>query len=134
MRLSGRVAYCQDCQNLARRQRRGLHVKVQPSIWALILITIAGQGAFAAANKDEYELRERCGKLARELFQKEFGNGISNTTDGQSITGFENHYSSRHNSCFEVLTTTFLNYKQKPQTTSTSVELWDMNDNKQIGE
>jgi len=44
-----------------------------------------------AGPKEDYELQERCGKWAEELFKREYG--VSNTKNGQAITGYRNHYS-----------------------------------------
>jgi len=78
-------------------------------------------------------LQERCGKRAEEFFKREYGNGISNTKDGQSITGFTNHYNKKLNKCFFLLTTSDLPYKDKNKSSSTFIALYDINEQKEYG-
>jgi hypothetical protein len=66
---------------------------------ASIGVAIAGLAWFssnvsARPNKELYELQERCGKLAAEVFAREYS-PVSNTKDGQRLFNYENHYSSR---------------------------------------
>ena len=90
---------------------------------------------YAASIKDEYELQERCGKRAEEVFKREFGNGISNTKDSQSMSGYENHFNKKLNKCFVLLRTTIFTHKTKKEgaTTSSDIVLYDINENKQYG-
>ena len=46
-------------------------------------------------NKALYELKERCGKVAREYFAKEHGQDVDKSRDGEMKLKFENHYSTR---------------------------------------
>src|SRR5450759_2885071 len=65
----------------------------------------------AGTAKEDYELQERCGKRADELFKREYGNtGITNTKDGQAIAGYKNHYNSKLNKCFVLLTYRAVSY------------------------
>jgi len=85
---------------------------VTATIFILGGVSLVGSG-HAASNKEDYELQERCGKRAAELFNLEFGNGISNTKEGQYITDYRNHYSKKLNKCFVLYTTTDVPYKNK---------------------
>jgi hypothetical protein len=68
----------------------------------------------AAANKDEFELQERCGKLAAEYFSAEYGNGVYNsdyvdpdthkTLYDETRSTFVNHYRFKENRCFIAIT------------------------------
>lgn len=87
----------------------------------------------AASPKEEYDLQERCGKRAEEYFKREYGNGISNTKDGQSMTVYTNHYNKKLNKCFILLTTTNVTYKDKKVSSSTFRSLYDINENKEYG-
>jgi hypothetical protein len=88
--------------------------------------------AHAQPDKVLYELQERCGKRAAEVFQKEWGGhhiAPINNDDGYLTADYENHYSPRLNKCF---------YLQKSNSVSKSMgiqslELYDLNDNRQIG-
>jgi hypothetical protein len=87
----------------------------------------------AASTKEEYELQERCGKRAEEFFNRGYGNGISNTKDGQSISGYTSHYNKKMNKCFFLLTTSDLPYKDKKKSASTFITLIDINEQKEYG-
>jgi hypothetical protein len=60
----------------------------------LFLLTFFGN-AYAAPNKEEYELQERCGKGAKEYFKDNF------SYTEQNITSFyRNHFNKKLNKCF----------------------------------
>ena len=101
----------------------------------LPLATIfATVGAFAEPNKEQYELSERCGKLATESFKDDYaGGGVSNTKYGQELLSYENHYSATLNKCFFLEIVTSYNYKQVPKNVSTMMTLFDLNDHKAYG-
>ena len=70
---------------------------------ASISVAIAGLLCFStyvSAQPNKEELQERCGKLAAEVFAKEWGTGTSNTDYGQTIADYRNHYNFRLNKCF----------------------------------
>src|SRR5438874_10526693 len=96
-----------------------------------IMITTACCQVFAATAKEEYELQERCGKRAEQVFTKEFGGGIVNTENGQATVGYTNHYNRKMNKCFYLLTYTSLDYKVKAKTWSTMVTLFDINEQRE---
>jgi hypothetical protein len=89
-----------------------------------------------AGPKEDYELQERCGKRAAELFEKFYGNGMSNDKDGARLSNYRCHYNKKLNKCFVLFTTT--NYPQDKKDIetfglSTDKGLWDINENKQYG-
>lgn len=100
----------------------------------LIAIVAAGSCLISAAHaqpdKVLYELQERCGKLAAEVFQREWGGQHMVTVkDGYITADYENHYSPRLNKCF---------YLQKSNSVSKtmgvqSLDLYDLNENRQLG-
>jgi hypothetical protein len=47
------------------------------AVWATV--------AQAQTPTEKYDLQERCGKFAAEVFVKEWGTGFSNTDNGQTI-------------------------------------------------
>ncbi len=89
----------------------------------------------AAPNKQEYELQERCGKVARETFEREWGKGGLVKQDGQTMmTGYENHYNTRLNKCFYLQSTTMYPKKGDRNRNSTLLMLlFDINENKEYG-
>jgi hypothetical protein len=83
-------------------------------------LILAGS-AQAQSPPDKYELSERCGKRAAEVFTK----GKQETGLTTAADDYENHYSSRLNKCF---------YLKAHQTAETkSLRLFDLNDHKEIG-
>ena len=100
------------------------------------LIALAALGEVKAEpNKVLYELQERCGKQTTEWFVSEWGrSGIVNTKDGQIIADFQNHYNSGMNTCIVLLNTTNINTNKPKTTTFSSSMLFDILDNKTIGE
>jgi hypothetical protein len=106
---------------------------------ALALLAACGWANHAAAapDKAQYELQERCGKRAAEIFRQEFGDedtSISNTETGESITTYNNHYSATLNKCFFLEIVTNISYKSTPEDTSTMMTLFDLNDHKEYGD
>lgn len=102
----------------------------------LLMSTAALPGiTFAAANKDEYELQERCGKHAADYFRRNFGNGVSKIKGGQQETDFSNHFSKKLNKCFIQITTNNVRYKNKnPEVvTSFDIRVLDLNENREYG-
>jgi len=94
--------------------------------------------ASAEPNKEQYELQERCGKRAEQVFKSDNpgqsgGSMITNTEGGQDVTSYQNHYSATMNKCFYLLITTGVNYKEHPQYTTTLMTLLDLNENKEYG-
>jgi hypothetical protein len=105
--------------------------------WYLTLVALSvatvPMTVFADSARDQYEMREKCGKLAREWFKKEWGDGISNTASALVVTNFQNHYSGRYNTCFMELESTSTAKGGKSAGSFHSITLWDMNDNKDYG-
>jgi hypothetical protein len=50
----------------------------------------------AQPNKQLYELQERCGKRAAEVFAREYNPAVAKTEHGQMMFNYENHYSLSH--------------------------------------
>jgi hypothetical protein len=84
-------------------------------------LILAGS-AQAQSHIDKYELSERCGKRAEEVFTKgkEETTGLILPADN-----YENHYHSRLNKCF------YLEIHETGETKS--LRLFDLNDHKEIG-
>jgi hypothetical protein len=82
-------------------RRQFLHlVTGAAALWATVA---QAQTAIESDN-----LQERCGKLAAEVFAKEWGTGVSNSEDGQTIADYRNHYNFRLKKCFYLeLSATF---------------------------
>jgi hypothetical protein len=97
-----------------------------------ISIAITGLACFstyvsAQPSKQLYELQERCGRHAAEVFQREYGPG-ADRQDEQTLFTYENHYSARLNKCFFLE----IAISNKP-TSSKIMRLLDLNRNKVYG-
>ena len=90
--------------------------------------------AHAATTKEDYELLERCGKRAEELFKREWGSGISKTGETTTMGSYTNHYNKKLNKCFYLETSTALTPKGKNKGTSEQMGLYDINENKEYGQ
>jgi hypothetical protein len=80
-----------------------------------------------SAQPNKYELQERCGRQAAEVFQREYGLG-ADRQDEQTLFNYENHYSARLNKCFFLE----IAVSHKP-TGSKIMRLFDLNDSKEYG-
>jgi hypothetical protein len=107
----------------------------------VILCLDAGGGVShseAAVDKAEYELQERCGRRAAEMFEKQYGTGFVVTDiGGYRRTTYSSNYNATFNKCYMSLHTT-THGKEKPGSTPptydvTTLALQDVNANKQIG-
>jgi hypothetical protein len=86
------------------------------------------KGASAQTTKVIYELQERCGRRAAEVFAKDFPQDPGNN---QVLAKYENHYNAQLNKClmFESSTTFFRDTQGKTQTLN-MLTLVDVNENK----
>ena len=86
-------------------RRNFLHLCVRAAaLLAFAILISAGSvvvwATVAQAQTEKYDLQERCGKFAAEVFAKEWGTGFSTSANGQTITDYRNHYNFRLNKCF----------------------------------
>jgi hypothetical protein len=85
----------------------------------------------AQPNRQLYELQERCGRQAAEVFQREYGLG-ADRQDEQTLFHYENHYSARLNKCFFLeIAMSYEREEGKPG--SKIMRLFDLNDSKEYG-
>ena len=77
--------------------------------------------------KDEYDLKERCGKRAAEVFKKDWGNGVSNDNNSSTLASFSNHFNKKLNKCFYLITSNVTSHARK--NTYHFITLVDINDN-----
>lgn len=84
--------------------------------------------------RSDYELREKCGRDAREWFQHFFGNGQSHTKDFSS-SNYTNHYNAKSNRCFALVTSfsTMRDDKTKQMKSADDRHLVDINENNDVG-
>ena len=78
-----------------------------------------------------YQLQERCGKHAAEVFEREYG-PVSNTQDGQTLFNYENHYSARLKKCF-FLEIAMSYEREEGKPASKIMRLFDINENREYG-
>lgn len=86
----------------------------------------------ADPDKVAYELAERCGRRADELFRRDYGNGQFTGTDGSSnFSNYRNHYNRKLNTCFFEVTVT--SAAKNTSGLTSSIDLIDLNENKGYG-
>jgi hypothetical protein len=92
------------------------------AIVALLSLVLLASGAQAQSLKENYELSERCGKRAEEVFAR-----AKAETTGLTIAAdnYENHYNSRLNKCFYL--------ESHERGAMRSLMLIDLNDHKEMG-
>jgi len=93
---------------------------------------VVTQPAWGQPDRVVYELRERCGKRAAEVFKQEYG-PATNVENGQMLSNYENHYSSKLNKCFFLEVSDSYIRNKGIFTHSRSMRLFDLNDNKEYG-
>jgi hypothetical protein len=99
-----------------------------------LLLLVSFQYANAANAKESYELQEKCGKRAEELFHSQYGKeNIINSKDGQAIVSYENHYNEKLNRCFSLISYSFFPNKTSTQKPSRQISLSSINENKELG-
>jgi hypothetical protein len=99
----------------------------------LILIFAVSGYAYAQSVKESYELKERCGKRAKETFNKDYGKGYLNTDDRTFMITYANHYNRKLKKCFVMLNKTGFPKKKDKFGIVTDKTLWDINEMKQYG-
>ena len=105
-------------------------------VWIGLALSQIGTcpGAHGATSMQAYELQERCGKQAENWFRSEWGHaGVTNTKKGQATANYRNHFNGAMSKCFVLLTYLDLPYKDKKQSPSTQITLFDVNENKEYG-
>ncbi len=112
------------------------NANVSVGSWAtalgILLLTFSGT-ASALTIIEEYELQERCGRRAEEIFRKDWGRGMSQTGGSIFEGNYNNHYNKKLNKCFYLIWSTAIVRKGKEQSTTRSAVLYDINGNKEYG-
>ena len=98
----------------------------------MIISHLLSAYCYAGNIKEEYELQEKCGKRAAEIFKNEYGNGVDVAFGNTTLSKFTNHYNAKLNKCF-ILITTSITLNGKKTTKLYSEILYDINDNKDYG-
>jgi hypothetical protein len=98
-----------------------------------VLLLISASTASALSILEEYELQERCGRRAEEIFRKDWGKGMSQSGGSIFEGNYNNHYNKKLNKCFYLIWSTAIARKGKEQSTTRSAVLYDINGNKEYG-
>lgn len=95
----------------------------------------AVSNSYAASDKEDYELQERCGNSAKKFFKLEHGSGVFKTNYGQLEAEYTNHYNRKLNKCFVKTLLTDVVYKNnRPEyAKSFSITVLDINENMEYG-
>ncbi|MBR0752724.1 hypothetical protein JQ604_11060 [Bradyrhizobium jicamae] len=95
----------------------------------VVIATWAMANSAQAQNRKEiYELQERCGKRAEQIFEKDFPVG-----ERKGLEQFENHYNVRLNRCFMLEENTMTMKDAGASKSYKLLTLVDVNDNKVYG-
>ncbi|MBP7528736.1 MAG: hypothetical protein KA801_12460 [Syntrophorhabdaceae bacterium] len=106
--------------------------KVILSLLLFFLLVLFPNYDHAGSIKQEYELQERCGKRAAEVFKEHYGEGF----EKGSLSNYTCHYNRKLNRCFMLLTTIIYSKIEKGEMdlgVFTDKGLWDINENKAFG-
>lgn len=97
------------------------------------VLYLVSLNCYADPNKVAYELSRECSKDAEDSFKKDYGDGQETSKEERTIYGYTNHYNSRLNKCFILITssTFYKHTKDKPKSVTTVQELYDLNDKKE---
>jgi hypothetical protein len=93
-----------------------------------ILLLATTMAAQSQSRKEIYELQERCGKSAAEMFEKDFPKD-----ERKGLENFENNYNVRLNKCFILEENTMINRDQGKVYSSKLLTLIDVHANKVVG-
>lgn len=94
----------------------------------VIVVSIPVGSAQAQTRKEIYELQERCGKRAEQIFEKDFP-----VTERKGLEQYENHYNIRLNRCFILEESTLFTKDASKSYKTKTLNLIDVNDNKVYG-
>jgi len=97
---------------------------IQAALSATLLVGFS-QHANTQSRKEVYELQERCGKSASEMFDKDFPK-----EDRKGLESFENHYNVRLNKCFLLEENTMITRDQGKTFNTKLLTLIDVHGNK----
>ncbi|BBZ95894.1 hypothetical protein [Bradyrhizobium diazoefficiens] len=110
------------------RVAKGMFATMTKTVIALLAFALT-IGAVSAQNRKEiYELQERCGKRAEQIYEKDFPVG-----ERKGLESFENHYNIRLNRCFILEQNTMITKDAGKSYTIRMLTLVDVNDNKVYG-
>jgi hypothetical protein len=93
-------------------------------------ILLFGSAVHGQPNKELYDLQDRCGRRAAEVFARDYQEFSESGT--QFLYSYQNHYNPSLNKCFfQVLTRIYFKSDKKQYTRT--LELLDLNDNNRYG-
>jgi hypothetical protein len=99
-------------------------------------VIMFAEAVTAEPNAVLYQLQERCGKFAAEIFRKDYDNGKGD--DGERW-GYQAHHNARLNKCFFLVIETYTEENKRTQSddlpykTTQRYELWDLLENREYG-
>ena len=102
------------------------------SAMAMIFATLFSADCYAEPDKAQYELQERCGRRAGEVFKHDWPQPTVTDKNGVTVGNYVNHYNARLNKCFylEVVTVASSDKAVGP---SHIQRLFDINENRELG-
>jgi hypothetical protein len=113
--------------------RPGIAWRVLVAAFVPLSLGLIPHPVLSAPDAVQYELQERCGKRAAEVFEKDHPQAIENVEDGQTNSSYRNHYDPDLNKCFLLQTTVYIGKKNGTRVAWKDETLIDVNDNKEYG-
>jgi hypothetical protein len=88
-----------------------------------------------STTREVYDREERCGRMAREWFKQEWGDGQKNENGTSMMATAENHYNARLRKCFMLSSVSSFSTggKTGKETHLETKSLTDFNDNHDVG-
>jgi hypothetical protein len=103
-------------------------MKLRRGLLIIAALAIGCLPVHSQSRKEIYELQERCGKTAAEMFDRDFPKD-----DRKGLEVFENNYNASLNKCFLLEENTMITRDQGKTYTSKLLTLIDVNGNKVYG-
>src|ERR1035437_5771027 len=93
-------------------------------VFVLMMVLLTSVCAYGQSRKENYDLQERCGRSAAEMFDKDFPKD-----DRKGLEVFENNYNVRLNKCFMLEENTLITRDQNKTYTSKLLTLIEVHGN-----
>jgi hypothetical protein len=114
---------CHYGANLVADMRLSISVAIAGLLWFSAHVS-------AQTGKVLYELQERCGKRAEEVFKRDYSPSVPKSY-GQITFNYENHYDARLNKCFFLEIA--MPHDKGKLIRSKDMRLFDLSENKEYG-
>lgn len=111
------------------------HRTTRAAVLGAVLGLLSFNQLLAAPSREEYELQERCGRRAAELFKRDWGKeGLQSGQGKEAVTArYRSYYHPQLNRCFVLYTVRTVGLGRTASRSSTLLHLYEANTNKDFG-